>query len=175
MSLCHAQAPSGVILQERSFDHVESKRLGCLTAFFDHRPENAPAQDRVLSDSLKAIPIVMNHAQQFMSHLTKEAVKQKALGFRITAIFGVAKALRDFYDVLVETSQLSETAEEKEERVSNYTASRQEALLLQQKIAAQTKAAAQEKERAATASADVPTPDQPFEAKPKASADRDSP
>jgi phytoene dehydrogenase-like protein len=99
-----------------------------------------PTQAPISPESLKTIPVIMNRVQQYFYHMTEAAIEQQAVGIPITAVLGIADALRKLYDVLVSTGKIQETESEKEQRNATFTASREEVITLLRQIAAQAKA-----------------------------------
>jgi hypothetical protein len=111
---------------------LQATLIGALTT---KRP-----QESVSPESLKALPIVMNRVQQFVCKVTEDAAEQQAVRVPITALLGIADALRKLYDALVSTGRLQETDAERERRNAGYAASREEVIALLREIAAKAKA-----------------------------------
>jgi hypothetical protein len=80
------------------------------------------------SDSLAIVPAVLSKVQSDITELTDAAVAANTIAVPVLSLFKVSERLHQLYNLLVDKDVISETPEEKQERLQRYLVGQTEIL-----------------------------------------------
>jgi hypothetical protein len=89
-------------------------------------PPQPPSQSQ--EGSLEVIPIVMNSVLKQITTLTEKAIDEKSIGIPILSLFKAAEGLNHLYGTLCDKKIITESPEEKQERIEKYVSTQREIL-----------------------------------------------
>ena len=114
------------------------------------KTQNLTSKGKQDSESIQAIPIVVNRIQKFINDLTEATIKQQSLSIPITLILKVIESINKLYDSISDADIIKETEEEKLERLRKYQDTQNEIVNkikeIIQKIKSETNESKQEEE-----------------------------